>query len=66
MLTVIVPDVRAQYERTKAARAEIDEDLNETIYGELQFSAKDLAGHRWMFSQHVKDLDPKEWGAIVK
>jgi uncharacterized glyoxalase superfamily protein PhnB len=66
MVTVIVDDVRAHYEAAKLAGAKIDEDLNETIYGERQYSAIDFAGHRWLFSQHVQDLDPADWGAIVK
>jgi uncharacterized glyoxalase superfamily protein PhnB len=66
MVTVIVDDVRAHYEAAKLAGAKIDEDLNETIYGERQYSAIDFAGHRWLFSQHIQDLDPADWGAKVK
>jgi uncharacterized glyoxalase superfamily protein PhnB len=63
MVTVIVADVRAHYEGAKAAGAKVDEDLNETIYGERQYSARDFAGHRWLFSEHIQDLDPSDWGA---
>jgi hypothetical protein len=45
--------------------ATIFEDLNETIYGERQYGVEDLGGHRWLFSQHVRDADPAEWGAII-
>lgn len=31
-------------------------------YGERQYTALDLAGHHWTFSQTVMDVDPAEWG----
>ena len=31
-------------------------------YGERQYSAEDFAGHRWIFSQSVADIDPADWG----
>jgi uncharacterized glyoxalase superfamily protein PhnB len=64
-LTVFVPDVTAHEERAVAAGARIVEALNEPIYGERQYAALDLEGHRWLFSQHIRDADPAEWGAIV-
>ena len=64
-LTLFLDDVRPQFERVKAAGAKIVEDLNETIYGELQFGVEDLDGHRWLFAQHVRDLAPTDWGAVV-
>ncbi len=45
--------------------AKIVEDLHETTYGERQYGAEDLDGHRWLFSRHVRDVAPNEWGAIV-
>lgn len=64
-LTVFVDDVHAHFRRAKAAGAELVEDLHETIYGELQYGVADLEGHRWLFSQHARELDPKDWGATV-
>jgi uncharacterized glyoxalase superfamily protein PhnB len=32
-------------------------------YGERQYSAEDLGGHRWTFSQSIADIDPASWGA---
>lgn len=55
----------AQYERVKAAGVEITEELNETMYGERQFGVRDLGGHGWMFSTHVRDVSPDEWGAMI-
>jgi uncharacterized glyoxalase superfamily protein PhnB len=64
-LTIFVDDVAAHYERTKAAGAKIIEELNETMYGERQYVAQDPEGHPWLFSQHVKDVAPADWGAIM-
>ena len=65
MTTVFVPDVESHYRHAKNSGTEIFEELNKTMYGERQYGAIDLAGHRWLFSQHIRDTDPAEWGAIV-
>jgi uncharacterized glyoxalase superfamily protein PhnB len=65
MLTVFVADVDAHYEHTRATGAKIVEELNETGYGERQYGVEDLDGHRWIFSQHVKDMSPSDWGATL-
>jgi uncharacterized glyoxalase superfamily protein PhnB len=64
-LTVFVDDVEAHYKRTQAAGAKITEELHETFYGERQYGAEDLDGHRWLFSQHARDVSPDEWGATI-
>jgi uncharacterized glyoxalase superfamily protein PhnB len=66
MLTVFVEDVDAQCARAKAAGAKIIEEMNEPFYGERQFCAEDLEGHQWLFSRHMKDVAPEEWGATVR
>jgi uncharacterized glyoxalase superfamily protein PhnB len=65
MVTVFVPDVDAHYKHTVDAGATIVEDLNETIYGERQYGVVDLNGHKWLFSQHARNVDPAEWGATI-
>ncbi|MFI5072561.1 MAG: VOC family protein [Terriglobales bacterium] len=64
-LTVFVDDLDAHYARSKAAGAKLVENLHETEYGELQYAAEDLDGHHWLFSRHVHDRSPEEWGATV-
>jgi uncharacterized glyoxalase superfamily protein PhnB len=64
-VTVFVDDVDEHYARARSAGVRIVEDLNETVYGERQYGAEDLEGHHWLFSQHVRDVDPEEWGATV-
>lgn len=65
MLTDFVDDVDAHYARSKQERAIVWEDLHETVSGERQFGTQDLDGHRWLFSQHIRDVNPEEWRATV-
>lgn len=65
-LTVFVDDVDAHFAKAKALGAKIVEDLNETMYGERQYGVEDLEGHHWLFSKHARDVDPAEWGAVVR
>jgi uncharacterized glyoxalase superfamily protein PhnB len=64
-LTIFVEDVDGHYERAKSAGVKIVEELNETFYGERQYGAEDLDGHHWLFSKHVRDVSPDEWGATI-
>jgi uncharacterized glyoxalase superfamily protein PhnB len=64
-LTVFVEDVDGHYQRAKSAGAKIVEELHETEYGERQYGAEDHEGHHWLFSKHVRDVIPEEWGARV-
>jgi uncharacterized glyoxalase superfamily protein PhnB len=64
-LTVFVDDVDAHFGRARSAGAKIVEDLNETAYGERQYGVEDLEGHHWLFSKHVRDVSPDEWGATI-
>jgi len=65
MLTVMVTNVDAHYRKTKEEGATIWEELNETVYGERQYGVEDLDGHRWLFSQHARDVSPEAWGAKI-
>jgi uncharacterized glyoxalase superfamily protein PhnB len=64
-LTIFLDNVEAHYAHTKRSGADILEELHETIYGERQYVAQDLEGHHWLFSQHVRDVNPFDWGATV-
>ncbi|WP_216840985.1 glyoxalase/bleomycin resistance/extradiol dioxygenase family protein [Acidobacterium sp. S8] len=64
-LTIFVDDVDTHFARVQSTGAKIVEDLHETIYGERQYGVEDLDGHHWLFSQHVRDLSPTEWGATI-
>ena len=59
---VKVDDVEAHHERARAQGAEITSPPTDHPYGERQYSVKDLAGHRWTFTQAITDLAPEDWG----
>jgi uncharacterized glyoxalase superfamily protein PhnB len=59
---VRVADVDAHHAQAVAARATIVNAPTTYPFGERQYSALDLGGHRWTFSQSVADIDPSSWG----
>ncbi|SDX58079.1 VOC family protein [Paenibacillus sp. CF384] len=64
-LMLFVTDIEEHYNHSKTAGARIVEELFETEYGERQYAAVDIENHLWLFSQHVKDVDPTAWGATL-
>ena len=64
-LTIFLEDVEGHCARSRKAGARIVEEPHETVYGEFQYAAEDPEGHLWLFSRHVRDLDPASWGATV-
>lgn len=63
--TVRVADVDAHHARAAEFGAQIVGPPADYPYGERQYSVEDPDGHRWTFSQSIRDLDPTEWGATV-
>jgi uncharacterized glyoxalase superfamily protein PhnB len=59
---VRVPDARAHCERAREQGARILMEPTDFEYGERQYSAEDLAGHQWTFSETLADVAPEEWG----
>jgi uncharacterized glyoxalase superfamily protein PhnB len=49
-LFVHVDDVDAHYERARAAGALIDSQPVDQPYGQREYGARDLEGHRWWFA----------------
>lgn len=64
-LTIFVEDIQSHFQRAKSAGVVLLEELHETGYGELQYAAEDLDGHRWLFSRHARNMSPEQWGATV-
>ena len=62
-VTVHVDDVDHHYERSKAYGAIIVRDPMNMPFGERQYTAQDLGGHRWTFSQSIADVPLEDWGA---
>jgi uncharacterized glyoxalase superfamily protein PhnB len=64
-LLVRVEDADAHHERAAAAGARIVAPPTDYPYGERQYTAEDLGGHRWTFSQSIADVDPADWGGVL-
>jgi uncharacterized glyoxalase superfamily protein PhnB len=62
-VTVHVPDVDAHFERARERGAHIVKPPTDMPFGERQYTAEDLGGHRWTFSQSVADVALEAWGA---
>ena len=63
---VRVEDARAHCERARAHGARILMEPTDFEYGERQYNAEDFAGHRWTFSETLDDVDPADWGGILR
>ena len=64
-IMVRVADVDAHYSRSNQAGAQIFGEPTTFPYGERQYTAADLGGHVWTFSQSVADVDPSSWGGTL-
>ena len=62
-VTVHLDDVDRHYERSKAYGAVIVKGPTNMPFGERQYTAQDLGGHRWTFSQSIADVPLEDWGA---
>jgi uncharacterized glyoxalase superfamily protein PhnB len=60
---VRIDDVDAHYAQARRAGARIVQLPTDKRYGERQYTAEDLAGHSWTFSQTISDVTPEDWGA---
>jgi uncharacterized glyoxalase superfamily protein PhnB len=60
---VRVADADRHHEQAKRSGARILQPPTDFPYGERQYSALDLGGHEWTFSQSIADVDPASWGA---
>jgi uncharacterized glyoxalase superfamily protein PhnB len=63
IVSVHVDDVDRHFERAKEFGARIIHEPETYAFGERQYTAEDLGGYRWAFSQTVADVPPEEWGA---
>ena len=63
--TVHIDNVDQHFARAKAAGAVILKQPEDMPFGVRQYTAKDIGGHWWTFSENIRDVDPSEWGATV-
>ena len=64
-VTVRVDDVTTHCARARANGARIVMEPTDFEYGERQYSAEDLAGHQWTFSETLADIAPESWGGSL-
>jgi uncharacterized glyoxalase superfamily protein PhnB len=62
-LVVVVDDVDRHFSHAHERGAAIVSELEDKPWGMRQYTAEDLEGHRWEFSQFVRYAPPGEWGA---
>ncbi len=59
---VRVDDADRHYDRARTRGAKILEPPKDFRYGERQYTAEDLGGHHWTFSESIADVAPEDWG----
>jgi uncharacterized glyoxalase superfamily protein PhnB len=62
---VRVDDAHAHCERARSRGARILMEPTDFEYGERQYAAEDPAGHQWMFTETLEDVDPGSWGGLL-
>jgi uncharacterized glyoxalase superfamily protein PhnB len=65
LVKVRVPAVDAQLERARRHGARVLQEPTDYEYGERECTIEDLAGHRWQFTQTIRDVAPEEWGGVT-
>jgi len=63
-MMVRVEDVDAHHERASLGGAQILRAPADHPYGERQYTAVDLGGHVWTFTQSIADVAPEDWGGV--
>jgi uncharacterized glyoxalase superfamily protein PhnB len=64
-LLVRVEDADRHCEQAKLSGARILNPPTDYEYGERQYTAEDIGGHRWTFSESIADADPADWGGVL-
>ena len=63
---VRVEDAISHHERAVTHGARIVHPPADYPYGERQYTAEDIGGHRWTFSESIADVDPASWGGTLR
>jgi uncharacterized glyoxalase superfamily protein PhnB len=64
-VVVRVEDADAHHADARDNGARILQEPRNFPYGERQYSAVDVGGHHWTFSQSIADLAPEDWGGTT-
>lgn len=62
---VRIEDANLHHERARKRGVGILQPPADYPCGERQYTAEDLAGHRWTFSESIADVAPEEWGGLT-
>ncbi len=62
---VRVEDADSHHEQAASHGARILHPPTDYPYGERQYTAEDIGGHHWTFSQSIADVDPASWGGTA-
>jgi uncharacterized glyoxalase superfamily protein PhnB len=62
---VRIDDVDGHHERARRHGARIVQPPADYPYGERQYTAEDLDGNHWTFSETIADVAPEEWGGTT-
>jgi uncharacterized glyoxalase superfamily protein PhnB len=65
LVMVRVEDAAAHCAHARLHGARIVMEPTDFEYGERQYVAEDLAGHRWTFSETLTDVAPEAWGGTT-
>jgi uncharacterized glyoxalase superfamily protein PhnB len=63
-IMVRVEDADAHHTRALECGVEILHPPTDYPYGERQYTAVDLGGHVWKFTQTIADVEPESWGGV--
>jgi uncharacterized glyoxalase superfamily protein PhnB len=63
---VRVEDVKSHSEHARKHGASIVMEPVDFPYGERTYEVVDYVGHHWIFTETLKDVNPKEWGGLLK
>jgi uncharacterized glyoxalase superfamily protein PhnB len=62
-IVMFVDDVDGHYERALAVGATVLAEPEDKPWGLRQYRVEDMGGHRWEFSQFLRDVPYEAWGA---
>jgi PhnB protein len=65
-IVVFVADVDRHFDRARREGATIVSGPDDKPWGLRQYMARDLEGHTWEFTQHIRSVPPADWGAVVR
>jgi uncharacterized glyoxalase superfamily protein PhnB len=64
-IMVRVTDADSHFQHVRLSGARIINPPTDHPYGERQYTAEDIGGYQWTFSQTIADVDPGVWGGSL-